>query len=114
MRLIGLLLIAAAGMILADHPARSTAPVPIHSVRPEYTQEASEAKLQGSVLLSAVVGADGIPADIKVVKGLGMGLDAKAVECLKQWRFKPGTHDAQPTAVRVQVQINFHLLEKAK
>jgi protein TonB len=113
-RLVSLFLIASAGVIFADHPARTTAPVPIHSVSPEYTQEASEAKLQGSVLLSAVVGVDGIPADIKVVKGLGMGLDEKAVECLSKWRFKPGTHDAQPTTVRVQVQINFRLLEKPK
>src|SRR5690242_4793355 len=112
-RLIGSFLLAAVAL-LADHPARTTAPVAIHSVTPEYTKEATDAKLQGSVLLSAVVGVDGIPADIEVVKGLGMGLDEKAVECLSKWRCKPGTHDAQPISVKVQIQVNFRLLEKAK
>ncbi len=114
MKLVGLFLVAALGVALADHPVRSTAPIPIHRVTPEYTKEASDAKVQGRVLLSAVVGVDGTATDIRVVQGLGMGLDQKAIECLDQWRFKPGTRDGQSIPLQVQVQINFSLLGQLK
>jgi TonB family protein len=56
-----------------------------------------------------VVGIDGLPFDISVVKGLGKGLDEKAIECLRKWRFQPGTRDAAPIPVRVTVAVNFRL-----
>jgi len=58
----------------------------------EYTNEALAAKIEGDVILSLMVGPDDVPSDIKVVRGLGMGLDEKAVECLQPWRFKPATN----------------------
>ena len=76
---------------------------------PEYTREAIEAQLQGTVLLATVIATDGIPSEIRVVKGLGKGLDEKAVECLQKWRFKPGTRDGEPIPVKVSVEINFRV-----
>jgi TonB family protein len=86
-----------------------TQPAVTHKVEPEYTKEATEAKLAGVVILATVVGIDGLPSEIKVVRGLGKGLDEKAVECLQQWRFKPGTRDGEPVSVKATVEINFRL-----
>jgi periplasmic protein TonB len=88
----------------------TTRPTVVHKADPEYTTEATEAKIQGAVTLTATIGADGIPAEIKIVKGLGKGLDEKAVECLQKWRFKPATTNGEPIASKVTVEINFRLL----
>lgn len=79
------------------------------NTRPEYTREAREAKLEGAVILSAVIGADGVPASIAVVRGLGMGLDEKAVECLGKWCFQPATRDGKPVPMEVRFEIDFRL-----
>jgi TonB family protein len=76
---------------------------------PEYTGEAKDAKLSGTVLLSVVVGTDGIAHDINVVKPLGMGLDEKAVEAVQKWLFNPGMKNGEPVNVRAQIEINFRL-----
>jgi TonB family protein len=86
-----------------------THPAVIYKVAPEYTPEAKAAKRQGLVTLSVTVLADGTPSDIKVLRGLGLGLDEKAVECLQQWHFRPATRDGEPVAIRAQVEINFRL-----
>jgi TonB family protein len=67
-----------------------SAPVPIYQVEPEYSEEARKAKWQGTVLLSPLVDETGkpVPACIKVAKSLALGLDQKAIECVKKWRFK--------------------------
>lgn len=74
-----------------------------------YSQEALDAKLQGTVVLGCTVGTDGIATDITVLRALGKGLDEKAVECLQAWRFKPATHDGEPIPVLATVEINFRL-----
>ena len=56
---------------------------------PKYSEEARKAKYQGTVVLQAVITADGRATEIQVVKGPGLGLEEKAVEAVKQWRFKP-------------------------
>jgi TonB family protein len=76
---------------------------------PEYTPEAQDAKLSGTVLLSVVIGTDGIAHDINVVKPLGMGLDEKAVEAVQKWLFNPGMKNGEPVNVRAQIEINFRL-----
>jgi TonB family protein len=86
-----------------------TAPSVLYKVEPEYTDEARDAKIAGTVLLSATVGTDGIAHDIDVVRGPGAGLEAKAVEAVEQWRFKPGELKGEPVAVRAQIEINFRL-----
>jgi TonB family protein len=78
-------------------------------VDPNYTEEARAAKVSGTVLLRVVIGTDGIAHDINVVKGIGSGLDEKAVTAVMQWHFAPGTKDGQPVPVRAQIEINFKL-----
>ena len=83
----------------------------IHKAEPQYTKEARAAKIQGEVFLSLMIGVDGVPSDIKVDRGLGMGLDEKAVECLQQWRFKPAIdYFGEPVSAKAKVEINFRLL----
>jgi protein TonB len=111
MKLALLLLVAAVAALQPQtFPSpRVTRPTVVSRAEPEYTEEAADAKLEGVVALSAVIGIDGVPAEIKLVKGLGKGLDEKAVECLQRWRFKAGTRDGEPVPVKVSVEINFRL-----
>jgi periplasmic protein TonB len=90
-------------------PGNFTPPQVIYKVGPEYTQEALDSKTEGFVKLSITVGTEGTAMDVRVVNGLGMGLDEKAVECVKQWKFKPATRDGDPTPTRAIVEINFRL-----
>ena len=99
----------AAITLVAQELSHSTPPVIIKKVDPIYTSEAIAAKLQGDVILSAIIGADGIPSDIHVLRELGKGLDRKAVECLRAWRFKPATNHGEPLASKITVMINFRL-----
>jgi TonB family protein len=80
-------------------------------VRPEYTSEAKAAGIQGTVILSTVVLADGAVGEVKIAKSLDsvLGLDQQAVKALKQWTFKPGTKDGKPVPVRVSVEMTFTL-----
>ena len=111
MKLALLLLVAAVATLQPQtFPSpNTTRPAVTHRVEPEYTKEASDAKLQGTVILATVVGIDGLPSEIKVVKGIGKGLDEKAVECLRKWHFKPATRDGEPVRVNATVEINFRL-----
>lgn len=85
-------------------------PVLISKVEPAYSEEARKAKYQGTVLLSVVIDASGKVSEIRVVRSLGLGLDEKAVEAVRKWRFKPGSKDGQPVDVPVQVQVSFRLM----
>jgi TonB family protein len=85
-------------------------PSVISKVDPEYTPEAHDAKVEGPVLLSIVIGTDGKAHDINVVRKLGSGLDEKAVEAVQKWVFKPGYKDGEPVRVRAQIEVNFKLL----
>lgn len=76
---------------------------------PEYTKEARKAKRHGTVILWMVVGADGVPRDIKVARSLDAGLDQKAIEAVRKWRFQPATKDGAPVAVQINVEIDFKL-----
>jgi TonB family protein len=87
-----------------------TAPVPIFKPEPEYSEEARLAKYQGDVTLTIEIGPDGATRNIRVVQGLGLGLDEKAVDGVSRWRFRPGTKDGVPVTVLAQVTVNFRLL----
>jgi protein TonB len=87
-----------------------TQPALIKKLEPAYTDEARLAKLQGVVTLGITVGADGKPADIRVLSGLGLGLDQAAVDAVSGWIFKPGTKDGNPVPVVANVEVNFRLL----
>jgi protein TonB len=88
-----------------------TLPRVTREVRPEYTNEAKDQRIEGTVLLAAVVGADGMVGDVNVTRSLDSvyGLDANAVKAMKQWQFAPGTKDGKAVAVRVAVEMNFTL-----
>jgi protein TonB len=85
-------------------------PAVLSKVEPEYSEEARKAKWQGMVVLQLVVDANGLPKDMKVVHSLGLGLDAKAMEAVAKWRFKPGMKDGKPVPVIATIEVNFRLL----
>jgi TonB family protein len=87
-----------------------SAPVPVQKGEPQYSEDARIAQLSGTVVVSIVVGTDGLAHDIQVVRGLGLGLDEKAVEALGKWTFKPAIRDGQPVPVAATIEINFRLL----
>jgi periplasmic protein TonB len=87
-----------------------SAPQLVHKVDPEYSEQARKSKFQGAVVLSVVVQKDGTVRDIRVVRSLGLGLDEKAMEAVKQWRFRPGERNGQPVDVLAQVEVTFRLL----
>jgi TonB family protein len=85
-------------------------PTVLVKVDPEYSEEARKAKYSGTVLLQLVVDIDGKAKQIKVVKGVGLGLDEKAVEAVQKWKFVPGKKNGQPVPVYATVEVNFRLL----
>ena len=86
-------------------------PRPLFEAKPRYTAEAMRAKVQGEVLVSAVVLPDGSVGDVEVLRSLDriFGLDAEAVKAAKQWRFIPGTRFGEPVAVLVTIELSFTL-----
>jgi bla regulator protein blaR1 len=88
-----------------------TLPKVISEVKPQYTPEAMQAKIEGTVIMTAVVRTDGTPGDIEITKSLDTehGLDKQAVAALSQWRFEPGRKDGKPVPVRVTVEMAFTL-----
>lgn len=86
-----------------------SAPRALYAPDPEYSEEARKAKWQGTVVLWVIVGPDGKPRDIKIQRSLGMGLDEKAIEAVRQWKFDPAKKDGQPVAVQINVEVNFRL-----
>ncbi len=87
-----------------------TAPALLLKVEPQYTEEARAMKLQGAVVLYAEIAPDGTAQNIAVTRTLGLGLDEKAVEAVRRWRFKPGTKDGEPATVAATIEVNFRLL----
>jgi TonB family protein len=79
-------------------------------VEVKYTDEAREAKISGTVLLSVVVGTDGAAHQINVVSTPDAGLSTKAVEAVQQWTFVPGTLNGESVPVKAQIEVNFKLL----
>ena len=86
-----------------------TAPRPIYDPEPEYSDEARRVKHQGVVILSVIVDQEGRPREIRLARSLGMGLDEKAIEAVKKWKFSPGMKDGLPVAVQVSVEVSFRL-----
>jgi TonB family protein len=87
-----------------------SAPRAIYSPEPEFSDEARAAKYQGVVTLALTVRPDGRPANVFIVRALGMGLDQKALETVRTWRFEPGRlKDGRPVSVQIQVEVDFRL-----
>jgi periplasmic protein TonB len=86
-----------------------TEPIGIFEPDPPYSEEARKAKYQGTCVLQIIVDQAGAVRDVQVVKHLGLGLDEKAEETVKTWKFKPATRNGTPVAVRVLVEVSFRL-----
>jgi periplasmic protein TonB len=86
-----------------------SAPKLIYQVDPEFSEEARKAKYQGVVILQAIIDQAGRPTNLRVVHGLGMGLDEKAKEAVAKWKFEPAQKDGHPVAVMSNIEVNFHL-----
>lgn len=87
-----------------------TAPSLLYKVEPEYSEEARKAKYQGTVLLYIEVDPNGHATNIRVQRSLGLGLDEKAIEAVKKWKFAPGKKDGKPVTVAATIEVNFRLL----
>jgi protein TonB len=85
-------------------------PVLLSKIEPEYSDEARKVKLQGSVFLRIVVDERGRAESIVVTQGLGLGLDERAMEAVKKWRFKPGMRGGRPVPTTAIIQVTFRLL----
>ncbi len=86
-----------------------SAPIPIYKPEPAYSEEARKAKYQGTVVLFIVVDASGAVTTCRVIKPLGLGLDEKAVETVRTWKFKPALKNGTPVPVQVTVEVSFRL-----
>lgn len=86
-----------------------TRPVKISGPNPMYTEIARKARIQGVVIVEAIIAKDGSVADVKILKPLPMGLDQAAVEAVRQWRFEPATLDGRPVDVYYNLTINYRL-----
>ncbi len=81
----------------------------VYSVDPEFTESARKKHFAGDVMVALIVDRNGRPKDIRVVKGRP-GLDEKAVEAVRQYRFKPATEaDGQPVAMPLTIDVNFQI-----
>jgi len=86
-----------------------SAPQVIHSVQPEFTDDARRANYQGSVSIKLIVDSQGNPQDVRLASHLGMGLEEKAIEAVKQYRFRPAVYQGHAVAVQIVVDVDFHL-----
>jgi periplasmic protein TonB len=86
-------------------------PSPVRTVKAGYTAAAMDAHIEGTVVMDAVVLADGKVGEVTITRSLDKeyGLDTQAVEAIKQWLFKPGTKDGKAVAVRVAIEMTFTL-----
>ncbi|MBI5280970.1 MAG: energy transducer TonB [Candidatus Solibacter usitatus] len=98
-----------------------SAPVPVYKTEPAYTQEAKDARIEGSIVLGIVVTVEGKVSEVRVLKTRliqrdsgkeapsDLGLQEQAIKAVVAWKFKPGTKDGKPVAVAANVEMNFRL-----
>jgi periplasmic protein TonB len=87
----------------------STAPNKISAPQPQYTEIARKARIQGVVIVQAIINKQGNVTDVKVLKGLPMGLDQAAVDAIRKWKFEPATLNGKPVDVYYNLTVNFTL-----
>lgn len=85
------------------------APVAIARVKPDYTDAARQARVAGTVVVEAIIDTNGNVQDVRVIKGLPLGLGEEAEKAVKRWKFKPGTLNGQPVAVIFNLTVSFTL-----
>ncbi len=84
-----------------------TAPKLIHSVEAGYTAQANKDKISGTVIIDFVVGKDGVPRNLQVIKSLGDGLDESATNAVEQYRYQPAMKDGAPVSVHFSATVTF-------
>ena len=111
-------IVAAAQQPVPDEPKKEIYKAGVNGVRmpkcqhcpdPEYSPEARKKRYEGVVVLAVVVTAEGKTTDIQVIRSPGMGLDEKAIEAVRKWKFKPAMKDGKPVNVQVPIEITFRL-----
>ena len=86
-----------------------SAPVVLFAPEPEFSEEARKAKVAGNVLVYLQVDANGRPMHVRVLRGIGLGLDEKAMEAVRQYKFKPAMENGHPVVVEMNVEVNFQI-----
>lgn len=94
---------------IREEPVNVPKPVLIHRVNPEYPDVARKSRVQGIVILEAVITKEGTVENVKVLRGVHPLLDQAAVNAVKQWRYKPATLNGKPVRVHSTVTVNFKL-----
>jgi TonB family protein len=102
-----LILVLAAGVLLADSP-----PKVMHRVEARYTREARATGIQGTVILEVTVDENGKPSDVSVISPIGFGLDRRAVEAVQEWNFRPATHGGKPVKSVTTVEVKFRIFHR--
>jgi len=99
------------GSHLSGPPVRVTRdPQLIYKEEPEYSDEARKARHEGTVVLEIDVDTAGRPTNIRVIRGLGLGLDEKAMAAVSHWKFRPALAGDRPVVAPAQIRVSFHLL----
>ena len=86
-----------------------SAPVVLFAPEPEFSEEARKAKVAGNVLVYLQVDTNGRPTHVRVLRGIGLGLDEKAMEAVRQYKFKPAMENGHPVTVEMNVEVNFQI-----
>jgi protein TonB len=84
-------------------------PVVLFAPEPEFSEEARKAKVAGNVLVYLQVDTTGKPTHVRVLRGIGLGLDEKAMEAVRQYKFKPAMENGKPVVVEMNVEVNFQI-----
>ena len=99
---------------VAENNLRETDARGIYTPQPDYTEEARQAHREGVCVLSMIVGVDGKTSNIVVIKKVGLGLDEKAVEAVRTWRFEPGRRNGKPVLTHLTLSVQFKLFGNDK
>lgn len=89
---------------------RITQPVLVYKVEPEFSEDGRKARIQGVVVLAVMIDEQGRVGQVHVRASLGLGLDEKAIEAVKKWRFRPATRNGRPVSAPAIIEVSFHLL----
>ena len=89
-----------------------SAPIVLFAPEPEFSKEARKDKISGRVLIYLQVSPDGLPDHVRVLRGVGYGLDEKAMEAVRSYRFKPAMKDGAPVRVEMNVEVNFQVYDR--
>ena len=80
-----------------------------YQVDADFSEEARKAKFSGNVVVNLWVDQNGLPSHVHVIRGVGMGLDEKAIEAVKQYKFRPAMENGKPVTVEMNVEVNFQI-----